>query len=28
MDYVGVTTEFWDVNQQPLTNMGGNHAIR
>ncbi len=27
LDHLGVTTEFWDVNRQPLTAMGVNHAV-
>lgn len=27
LDYLGATAEFWDVNQQPLTAMGGKHAL-
>lgn len=27
LDYAGATAEFWDVRQQPLTDMGATHAI-
>lgn len=27
LDYAGATAEFWDINKQPLTAMGGNHAF-
>jgi AIR synthase-related protein len=27
LDYLGANAEFWDINQQPLTAMGGNHAL-
>lgn len=28
LDHLGATAEFWDINKQPLTAMGGGHAIR
>jgi len=27
LDYAGATAEFWDINQQPLTAMGGSYAL-